>query len=187
MARASRPKRGASSVVVRALLLAGWVGVCDVWLKAMARAGGCVDAPAVADWVTQPWSLLGPLPAQCPGAPLFSEAVRLAPAVRDGGPLGVLAPAFTGVYGQLWALALLALATTVTILVARWRWRDSADGLAIGTLWGGCATLALPRLLGNGAGLSEITIGGVATGIGDIAVVWAGIWLLWRAIAETRA
>ncbi|MEM6994480.1 MAG: hypothetical protein AAF721_28450 [Myxococcota bacterium] len=182
MAQAHHAPAGGTNPVVRALLLTGWIGLTDLWLKLMARAGGCTDAPAVADMLRSPWAL----PSECPGAPLLGTAVQLAPTVRDGGPFGLLPGTFGGVMGQIWGLSLIALAVVVTILVVRWRYRHAGDTLALGVLWGACGVLALPRLLGTG-GVAEITVAGVSTGIGDAALAWALGWLVWRAIAEARA
>lgn len=168
------------SVVVRAGLLAVWVGLCDAWLKAMARAAGCSEPPDIGSLVAHPWAL----PEQCPGAALVGESIRLAPAVRDGGPFGIAGGMLTGPTG---GLVLLAIAAVVTIAVVLWRWRDRGDALALGVLWGGAASLALPMLVGPGHGLADLTVGGLALALGDLAMLWALAWLVWRAIAEYRA
>ena len=41
--------------------------------------------------------------------------------------------------------------------------------------------------LAGGGGLFEFTVSGVGMGIGDLALVWALLWLVWRVIAEARA
>jgi len=174
---------GASGLIMRVALLGGWIGLCDLWLKLMARAGGCADPSGVVDMLGHPLTI----PEQCSGTPLLGEAIRLAPGIRNGGPFGLAAPSLAGGTGQLWALALLALATTVTILIVRWRWRTPGDGLALGALWGGAATLAIPRLVAGGEGLFEFTVSGAGAGVGDIALVLALVWLAWRWIAEARA
>lgn len=187
MGQAHRVGRHGAGFVVRAVGLgtglALWIWLCDLWLKAMARVGACEGAPPLREVITHPWRL----PESCPGASVLGETLRLLPAPRSGAPFDLLAPALTGVAGQLWGLALLALASAVTIVVVRWRWRDAGDALALGVLWAGCLTLALPRLLGDGAGLTEIAFVGVPTGIGDLALFSALAWLCWRAVAERLA
>ena len=69
----------------------------------------------------------------------------------------------------------------------RWRWRSTGDATALGATWGAALILALPRLMGDGAGMAELHLGGMATGLGDFALLWVVIWLSWRAIAEARA
>lgn len=181
--RSDTATRGSSGFIGRAVLLAGWIGLTDLWLKTMARAGGCTDAPGLAKLLENPWVI----PNNCPGRPLLGEAVLLAPAVRDGGPFGVLAPSLSGATGETWGFVVLGLAAVLTVLVARWRWRDPGDILALGVLWGGCLVLALPRVLGDGTGVTELTVAGIGVGIGELTVAWALAWLAWRFVAEARA
>ena len=81
----------------------------------------------------------------------------------------------------------LAIATVVTTVVIRWRWRDPGDALALAALWAGAGLLAVPRLMGGGTGLTELSVYGTGTGLGDLSLVWGLGWLAWRAIAEARA
>ena len=101
--------------------------------------------------------------------------------------MGLAAGALDGDAGRFWAYGLLAVAALVTILVWRWRWRSTGDATALGATWGAALILALPRLMGDGAGMAELHLGGMATGLGDFALLWVVIWLSWRAIAEARA
>jgi hypothetical protein len=71
--------------------------------------------------------------------------------------------------------------------VLRWKWRSTGDATALGALWGAAIVLALPALAGHGGGAAELHVGGLATGLGDLALAWAILWLGWRAIAELRA
>lgn len=89
--------------------------------------------------------------------------------------------------GPTGGLALLAIAAVVTIAVVLWRWRDRGDALALGVLWGGATSLALPMLVGPGHGLADLAIGGLCLALGDLAMLWALAWLVWRAVAEYRA
>lgn len=180
MATSVSASRWDSGVVVRAGLLTIWVGLCDVWLKAMARAGGCSDPADIGSLVAHPWAL----PEQCPGAALLGESIRLAPVVRDGGPLGIAGGLVTGSTG---GLVLLGIAAALSVAVLVWRWRDRGDALALGVLWGGALTLALPMLVGPGSGMADLAVGGMAIALGDLAMLWALAWLVWRAIAEYRA
>lgn len=173
--RSDTATRGSSGFIGRAALLAVWIGLTDLWLKTMARAGGCTDAPGMAKLLENPWVI----PGDCPGRALAGEAVLLAPAVQNSGPFGMS--------GETWGFAVLGLAAVLTVLVARWRWRDPGDILALGVLWGGCLVLALPRVLGEGAGVTELTVLGVGLGIGALTVTWALAWLAWRFVAEARA
>ena len=172
-----------SGVLVRAAVLGGWIALCDLWLKVVARVGACPDAGGLSQVVQQPLDV----PPACAAMPLVGDAVILLPAASNGGPLGLLGSTLSATHGPLWALAVLALASTVSILVGRWRYRDPGDAHALAALWAGSVTLAVPRVLGGGSGLTEIAIGGMPTGIGELAVLWSLLWLAWRAIAEARA
>ncbi len=163
-------------------LLAAWVVGCDLWVKIIARAGGC---PPDAD-VSWPMGAYAITPA-CEPVALAGEGLALHAATSEGGPFGLLPGVMSQGGGALVGLALLALATVVSILVSRWQWRSAGDPYALGALWGGTLALALPRLAGGGARLTELSLGGMATGLGDLAFVWALAWLTWRFVAEARA
>lgn len=163
------------SAVVGGLVVTAWLVGCDAWVKIMARVAACPSTPSVGEAWNQAWAP----PHACGEADLLGIA-RLQPVVR-GGPLD-LPGAGTG-----WAYALLAVAAVVSVLVLRWRWRAAGDASALGALWGAALVLALPPLLGHGGGAAELHLGGLATGLGDLALVWAGVWLGARAIAELRA
>ncbi|HWB80257.1 MAG TPA: hypothetical protein VG755_35065 [Nannocystaceae bacterium] len=149
----------------RAAALLVWLVALDVWLKYIARIGTC--APGQDPW---PWSL----PEQCTAIDV-GGVLAIVPAARAGvGPLIMS----TLLERQLGALALLALTTTVTITVARARGRQAADVLAIACVWAGAIAWSGPCLLGPGLGLTELVIGGAATGIGDLALVFGLAWLV---------
>lgn len=142
-----------------------WLAGLDVWLKYIARIGTCAPGQD-----PSPWSL----PEQCTAIDV-GGGLALVPAARAGvGPLLMS----TLLERQLGALALLALTTTVTITVARARGRQDADVLAIACLWAGAIAWSGPCLLGPGLGLTELVIGGVATGIGDLALGFGLAWLV---------
>lgn len=161
------------------LLFGAWLGLCDSWVKVLARAGSCpstatLDAALEASWT---------VPEGCTDVALVGGA-SLEPTVRAGAtPLDVPLPEGMGpVYG----LALLAIATVVGILVLRWSRRTRGDALALGTLWGGLTVHALPRLMDAGTSFAEFALGGYHFGIADLAIAWALVWLAWRALAELR-
>lgn len=152
-----------------------WLVGCDTWVKITARVAACPETPSVGT----AWAQVFVVPPGCGEADVWGIA-RLSPVAR-GGPFGLPGA------GVGWAVALLAVATVVTGLVLRWRWRSRGDAAALGALWGAVLCLATPTLLGTGAGAAEIHLGGLALGLGDVALGWAAVWLGGRAIAETRA
>lgn len=156
------------------LLVGAWLVGCDTWVKITARVAACPSTGSVREAWGQAWTV----PQGCGEADLWGIA-RLSPIVRDGGPLGLPGPAAG------WAYGLLAVAAVLSVLVLRWRWRTRGDALALGALWGAAIVLAVPML--GGTGTAELHLGGLATGLGDGALVWALGWLGWRAIAELRA
>ena len=158
-----------------ALGVAAWLVACDAWVKITARVAACPGAPSVREALGQIWAA----PSGCGEADFWGFA-RLSPVVR-GGPWGLPGP------GAVWAYVLLAVAAIVSVLVLRWRWRSTGDASALGALWGAAIVLALPALLGHGEGAAELHLGGLATGLGDLALAWATLWLCARAIAELRA
>jgi hypothetical protein len=78
-------------------------------------------------------------------------------------------------------------AALVTVLVVRWRWRAAGDPLALGALWAGILIHALPRLLGSSGSFTEFEWLGLSTGLGDMALAWGLLWLIWRFLAELAA
>jgi hypothetical protein len=160
---------------VTGLLVGAWLWACDAWVKVVARVAACPDTPSVRQALGEAWAT----PGGCGEADVWGIA-RLSPVTR-GGPFGLPGP------GAAWAYALLALAVVVSVLVLRWRWRSTGDAWALGALWGAVLVLALPALAGAGGGMAELHFGGLATGLGDLALVWVIAWLGWRAIAELRA
>lgn len=163
------------STWLSAVGVAGWLFACDAWVKLTARVAACPDVPSLRDAVGLFWTA----PSGCGEADFWGFA-RLSPVVR-GGPWGLPGP------GLVWAYVLLGVAAVVTVLVLRWRWRSTGDASALGALWGAALVLALPALLGQGGGAAELHLGGLATGLGDLALAWATLWLGARAIAELRA
>lgn len=158
-----------------ALGVAAWLVACDAWVKLTARVAACPDAPSV----REAWGQIWAAPSGCSEADFWGFA-RLSPVVR-GGPWGLPGS------GAVWAYVLLAVAAIVSVLVLRWRWRTKGDASALGALWGAAIVLALPALVGHGGGAAELHLGGLATGLGDLALAWAALWLGARAIAELRA
>lgn len=179
-ARDTNPPIGAGALL-GGVFLGGWLVVCDVWLKLVTRAGGCEPAhQPLQTWFPKLWSV----PERCDGIPL-PGGLRLVPGARSNALLGLVdVPAESA---ALLGLGMLAFATVVSILVLRWSWRIPADALALGTLWAGLGILAAPRVMGLGVSFTEVVLGGVAFGLADFAVVWAMLWLGWRAVAEARA
>ncbi len=168
---------------LKGLLVGGWLVGCDAWLKITARVAACPQTPSVGPAADSVWSV----PSGCGEADFWGFA-QLSPVVRDGGPLGLGSGLLAGGAGQGWAIALLAVAAVVSILILRWQWRTPGDAAALGALWGAVVILAGPRLVsGDGTGTAELHLGGLATGLGDLALVWALLWLLWRFLAESRA
>lgn len=151
-----------------------WLVGCDAWVKLTARVAACPETPSVG----QAWAQAFSVPAGCGQADVWGIA-QLSP-VERGGPFGLPGS------GVVWAYVLLALAAVVTVLVLRWRWRATGDAAALGALWGAVLSLGIPPIVG-GAAVAELHLGGLALGLGDVALVWAAAWLGWRAIAETLA
>lgn len=170
------------STWLKGLAVGGWLVGCDAWVKITARAGTCPDTSSIGEAVGLVWNV----PPGCTEADLWGFA-QLSPAVRDGGPLGLGAGLLGASAGQGWAIALLAMAAIVSVLVFRWQWRSVGDASALGALWGGVVILAGPRLVGDGTGMAELHLGEMATGLGDLALLWALVWLGWRLFAELRA
>lgn len=169
-----------AGALISGVLFGAWIAVCDVWVKLLARSAGCEPLTPLGEAFGKVWEQ----PGRCPGIDIGGP-LQLRPAVRAGiGPTDIALPDGTA---QLWGLGLFAAATVVTILVLRWRWRISGDALALGALWSGVGILALPRLAGPGTAFAEVHIGELATGLGDLAIAWAVVWLGWRLIAELRA
>ncbi len=161
------------------LLFGAWLGVCDSWVKVLARAGSCPSTATLQEALDAIWTV----PAGCTSVPLVAGA-SLQPTVRTGATVLDL-PVPEGL-GPIYGLALLAVATVLGILVLRWSRRTRGDALALGALWGGLVVHAMPRLIGPGSSFAEFAVGGLHAGIADLAILWAVIWLLWRVVAELR-
>jgi len=161
------------------LLFGAWLGVCDSWVKVLARAGACPSTSTLDQALAALWTV----PGECSAVELVG-GVALEPTVRAGAtPLNVGLPSgMEAVYG----LALLAIATVAGIVVLRWSRRTRGDALALGTLWGGLVVHAVPRMMDAGSSFAEFSIGDMQLGIADFAIGWATVWLLWRALAELR-
>lgn len=166
-----------ASTWLKGAAVAGWLVACDAWVKVTARVADCPTTGSIREALGQVWAV----PQGCGEADFFGFA-RLSPVVREGGLLGVGGAAV----GNAWAFVLLAIAAIVSVLVLRWRWRSPGDAAALGALWGAAVIEAGPRLM-SGAPTAELHLGGLVTGLGDVALLWAAVWLGWRAIAETRA
>lgn len=160
-------------------LLGGWIVLCDVWVKVLARSAGCEPIRTVTAAVSELWSS----PQSCPG--LEVGPVALSPQTRPGiGPIEAALPPGTE---PLWGLALFALATVLSILVLRWRWRIPGDALALGCLWSAVLIHGLPRLMAGGTTFTELQVAGLGLSLGDLAMLFALPWLAWRFIAELTA
>ncbi|MCA9653596.1 MAG: hypothetical protein H6712_20540 [Myxococcales bacterium] len=179
---APAPAPWSGSTWLKGAAVAGGLVACDAWVKVTARVAGCPTTSSLKEALGRAWHV----PEGCSDADFFGFA-RLSPVLREGGPFGVGGSMLGGSVGGIWAIGLLAVAALVSILVLRWRWRSPGDAAALGALWGAVVIEAGPRLVSGGAGTAELQLGGMATGLGDIALVWAAAWLLWRAIAEARA
>lgn len=161
------------------LLFGAWIGICDSWIKVLARAGACDSTATLSEALASVWTL----PSDCSAVSLVG-GLSLEPTARTGAtPFDLPVPdAMAAVYG----LALLAVATVVGIVVLRWSRRTRSDALAVGTLWGGLVLHAAPRMTEAGSSFAEFSMSGVHLGLGDLAIVWAAGWLLWRALSELR-
>lgn len=168
----------------RGIALAMWIVVLDVVLKLLAHVGGCSDS-GVFDLAV--FDRLWTAPPGCQKLELLGPFVTLVPTARNGLPFGILEEQLVGFTGQVWGLAMLALAAIVTILVWRWRWQDAGDGLALGAMWGGVLVHGVPRATGSGATFTEINLLDFGVGLGDLALAWGVIWILLRWIGELRA
>lgn len=161
------------------LLFGAWLGVCDSWVKVLARAGACPTTSTLDEALAALWTV----PNDCSGIGLLGGA-SLEPTPRGGAtPFDVALPEGMG---PLYGLALLAVATVVGIIVLRWSRRTRGDALALGTLWGGLVVHAIPRMLEAGTSFAEFSVAGLHLGLADLAIAWAAVWLLWRALAELR-
>ncbi len=161
------------------LLFGAWIGVCDSWVKVLARAGACDSTMTLRDALAALWTL----PTDCASVPL-AGGFSLEPTARAGAtPFELPVP---GGMAAVYGLALLAIATVVGIVVLRWSRRTRGDALAVGTLWGGLGLHAVPRMMAAESSFAEFSGFGLHVGLADLAIVWASLWLLWRALAELR-
>lgn len=173
--------RLSAGAVASAFLLCAWLMACDVWAKLLARSAAC-EGPHTITWqlLDQLWTL----PHGCPGL-VVAPGVRFVPGVRKGAlPLDLPIPDGTG---PLLGLVVIGVVTVVTIIILRWRWRTANDVVALGVCWSGALGHGLPRLAGPGWTFTELELGGVGFGLGDITLVWGALWLVRRVIAELRA
>jgi lipoprotein signal peptidase len=162
-----------------AVLLALWIVACDLWIKALTRAATCVDFANLLAAVRQPWTP----PGSCHPLPL-THGLQLHPSLREGLAFGFELPPGAG---PLCGLAWIALATVISILVTRWRWRIGSDALALGTLWAGAGIHAFFRLTGPGAAFTDFEVATFGTfALADVAIGWALLWLAWRWLGELR-
>lgn len=169
---------------VRAVLLGAWVIVTDLALQLVARVGGCahvdrIEAGSLRDLVRDP--------GECSGTAMAGDAIVLVPRRHDGALFGLGSGMFEGFVGQVYALGLLLVATVMSIVIVRWEGRAAGDGLILGLAWGGAVAGALPRLVGDGRGSAELDLFGLHTGIAELALLWALVWLVVRLVAESRA
>jgi hypothetical protein len=172
--------------IVTGLALGAWILLCDGGLRLVARLATCPDAQGSAFGPDTLGVLLN-APEGCAPTDMAGPSIQLLANTHDGALLGLAAGLVPGVMGQLYALALLALATIMTVLVARWQWRSGADPKALACVWAGALSAAGPRMMGDGRGVSEIALFGLSTGIGELALLWGVAWLLGRFIGELRA
>jgi hypothetical protein len=167
------------TTVFGGLALAGWLVACDLWLKVLARMGACVSSTDLAETLLAAWTV----PDGCSALEIVPGAT-LEPGVRSASLLPIPLPEGAG---QVWGLALFGMATVITIVVIRWQWRTRGDALALGTLWAGVLIHGSPRLLHEGTTFTELGLWGFSTGLGDVTLAWALLWLSWRLVAELRA
>jgi len=162
-----------------------WVIATDAVLKFLAHCANCVD-PIHLDWreFARVYSFES---AACGSNAVFGLPFELAIGTRDGALFGLGAPAFAGLPGQVFGLALLALAALVCIFVMRWKWRAHGDTYLLGALLGGICIEAVPRLISQGQGLTTFSVMGWGLHLGDLAILIASLWLASRAIGEARA
>lgn len=162
-----------------------WLIATDALLKLLARCANCVD-PLYLD-LRQFASIYVADAPTCSATPLFGTPFALHAAPRDGLWLGLLPEFGSGLNGQLYGLALLALAVLSAILVLRWQWRAHGDAMILAVL-GACAWMeAFPRVSGDGRGLATFAIGDFPLALSDIFLPLALVWLLVRVVGELRA
>lgn len=166
------------------LLLIVWLIAGDLTLKLLARVEGCDPKTRLeVHTLERVWEI----PKNCPGIDLAGDGFRLVPQQRDAdlfGLLDTLAPADAG---RGIGIGVLVIALVATYFVLRWRWRSTGDGVALGALWAGAIAHGFPYASGAGTSFTELSIAGVGTGVADLALVWAALWLGWRFVAEARA
>ncbi len=178
----ANPRLGGGALL-SGLLFGAWLGVCDSWVKVLARAGACPSTTTLQQALDAIWTV----PAGCSEVQLLpglGSVASLRPALRAGATVFDL-PLPAGL-GPVYGLGLLAVATVLGIVVLRWRHRTRGDALALGAAWGGLVMHAMPRLAGPGSSFAEFSVAGANVGIADVAITWAALWLLWRVLAELR-
>jgi hypothetical protein len=163
--------------------LAIGIAASDLALKLMARVGSCPgEAPAIELW-TELWSA----PQGCEASAMAGPSIALQSELRSGALFDLASGHFGQVHGQLYALALMSIATVISIFVLRWRYHTTGDAALLLCLWSGALLEAFPRFIHRGLGLAELNIFGAAIGIPDIAFTWALGWFGARLIRELIA
>jgi hypothetical protein len=171
-----------AAIVAAALAFGALLVACDAWVKVLARIAGCRDSSLHHGWSMQAvWEI----PRECEGVALVS-GLDVVPAARAGSLVPFAGDLAVASDGRLWALVLVAIATVATIVLVAWRQRIPGDLFAAATLWAGVTMHAAPRLAGRGGSVTELQIGAFATGLGDVVIAWASLWIVWRIAAEIR-
>ncbi len=153
--------------IARGLVLGGWLIAADAWIKSITRLAAC---DGTGRWPS-PWST----PATCTATDLVGRW-QLEPAASD---------AFLGLTlaGRDARLGYAAAIAVVCVGVAWWLGRGRGGlggaGTALGCALAGIGILAAPIALGDGRAWSEFIIGHVRFGIGDIALIYALLWMIW--------
>lgn len=169
----------------RVILTSLWIVLADVVLKFLARCASCVD-PLHLD-AAEFARVYSVDQATCGANALFSSPITLNHAAREGMFFGLAEGSFVGPVGQLYGLALLAIAAIATVLLLRWQWRANGDPRIVGALLAGAWIEGVPRLINEGVGLSQMDVFGLSLNLGDFAFLFGLVWVISRAIGEWRA
>lgn len=157
---------GSARTVVLPLVFGAWLVGVDAWVKIVARLGACPGADAGV------WST----PGACTEVTLTGGVVLL-PGVRAGLPGLVIDDPLSR---QLAALAVIAVVTIATIVIGRARTAQPADMLALACMGAGALVWGAPILAGPGVAFTELVAGGLAFGIGDLAMAIGALWLVFE-------